>query len=125
MSIPIPTDRTIDGASILPVFQGKRIRRKQPLYWRNHLAPQKYRVALRIGDWKIIGDDKLTTFELYNIPQDEKETTDLSAQLPQRFAAMRRTLINHDAAVLKEGPDWWKNEPKRKKRKRRKKMVGR
>lgn len=121
VNVPIPTDRTIDGASILPVFDGKPVQRTQPLYWRNHLAPEKYRVALRIGDWKIIGNDKLTAFELYNIKKDEKETSDLAARFPQKFAEMKAALIRQDQEVLKEGPDWWKNEPKRKKRKRRKK----
>ena len=82
----------------------------------NHLAPQKYKVALRIGDWKIIGNDKLTAFELYDIKRDWKETTDLAAKFPRKFAEMKQALIRQDEAVLKEGPDWWKNKPKRKKR---------
>ena len=123
VDVPLPKDRTIDGASILPVFQGKPISRPQPLYWRNHLAPQDSRVALRVGDWKVISDDKLTSFELYNIKQDWQETTNVAARFPEKFAEMRQALIRHDKAVLKEGPDWWKNEPPRRKRKRKKKKV--
>src|SRR5690606_27014404 len=70
LHIPLPTDRTIDGASMLPLFAGQQIERVQPLYWRNHLAPDKQKVALRVGDWKILGSNDLTTFELYNLRDD-------------------------------------------------------
>jgi hypothetical protein len=111
VGIPLPADRTIDGASLLPLFAGGAVVRTQPLYWRNHLAPEQYRVALRVGDWKIIGSDDLQTFELYNLAEDWRETADLSAKYPERFAELRAQLIAHDAAVLAEGPDWWKDDP--------------
>ena len=34
VGIPLPDDRTIDGASMLPAFDGEQIDRKVPLYWR-------------------------------------------------------------------------------------------
>ena len=116
MEIPLPDDRTIDGASILPLFEGEPIERPQPLYWRNHLAPEEYRVALRIGDWKIIGSHDLTSFELYNIAEDWQETTDLSSAHPDRFEELKARLIEHDRQVLEEGPNWWKDEPARRPR---------
>jgi arylsulfatase A len=106
--IPLPDDRVIDGTSIVPLFTGGAIERSEPLYWRNHLAPEKYKVGLREGDWKIVGSDDLTKFELYNIKNDWQETTDLAEQYPQRFAQLRQRLIDHDRAVLADGPDWWK-----------------
>jgi hypothetical protein len=39
---------------------------------------------------------------------DENETTDLKDREPQRFAALRAQLIQHNAAINAEGPDWWK-----------------
>lgn len=111
VDIPLPRDRTIDGASLLPLFAGKPIERKEPLYWRNHLASAQSKVALRDGDWKIIGSDDLQTFELYNIREDWQETTDLAEREPERFASLKARLIAYDARVLAEGPDWWKNDP--------------
>lgn len=108
VDIPLPDDRTIDGTSLLPLFAGQPLQREQPLYWRNHLAPAQFRVGMRIGDWKIVGSDDLDSFELYNIQKDWQETTDVAADFPDRFAEMKARLIEHDAAVLKEGPDWWK-----------------
>ncbi len=113
VDIPVPKDRSIDGASMLPLFAGKPIERSEPLYWRNHLAPADTRVALRIGDWKILGSDELTKFELYNLKDDPHEQKELSATHPQQFAEMNAALIAQDEEVLDEGPDWWQDEEPR------------
>jgi arylsulfatase A len=110
VGIPLPADRVIDGTSIVPLFAGRTIERDQPLYWRNHLAPEQYKVGLREGDWKIVGSNDLKTFELYNLQEDPQETTDLASRYPERFAKMRKALIDHDRAVLADGPDWWKED---------------
>lgn len=114
LNIPLPNDRTIDGTSLLPLFSDQSIKREQPLYWRNHLAPTQFRVGMRIGDWKIVGSDDLTAFELYNIASDWQEMNNVSAEFPDKFAELRARLIEHDAAVLAEGPDWWKLDKPRK-----------
>lgn len=118
LGVPLPADRTIDGSSMVPLFTGKPIERDQPLYWRNHLAPEEFRVGLRMGDWKIIGSDDLSSFELYNITQDPLETIDLANSEPTRFETLKKRLIEHDAAVLKDGPDWWKDDVKKQPRSR-------
>ncbi len=110
VGIPLPADRVIDGTSIVPLFSGGTIERDQPLYWRNHLAPEQYKVGLREGNWKIVGSHDLKTFELYNLNNDPKETSDLAAEYPERFSKMRKELIDHDRAVLADGPDWWKED---------------
>ena len=110
VGIPLPADRVIDGTSIVPLFSGGTIERDQPLYWRNHLAPEPYKVGLRDGNWKIVGSNDLKTFELYNLKNDPKETTDLAEEYPERFSKMRKELIDHDRAVLADGPDWWKED---------------
>ena len=110
LDIPLPKDRVIDGTSILPLFDGDPIVRKQPLYWRNHLAPSQYKVGMRLDDWKIVGSDDLTQFELYNIKDDWQEKFNLSERHPDRFEKMKQQLIEHDQSVLADGPDWWKND---------------
>ncbi|QDU63585.1 Arylsulfatase [Planctomycetes bacterium Pan216] len=117
VGVPVPSDRTIDGASMLPLFEGNQIEREQPLYWRNHLSDDKHMVALRDGDWKVIGSSDMTHFELYNLADDWQETADVAKKFPVKFAEMKRKLIDHDAAVLADGPDWWKNDPHARKRK--------
>lgn len=107
---PLPTDRIIDAASFVPLFRNEAIVRSQPLYWRNHLAAQQYRVAMREGDWKIIAAEDLSSFELYNLKEDWQETSDLSGKYPEKFVELKAKLTAHDAAVLRDGPDWWKDE---------------
>jgi arylsulfatase A len=104
------TDRTIDGADALPVLTGEaaKVDRKVPLYWRLNMAPHGFQIALREGDWKILASQDLQRFELYNLKDDPKETTDLREKQPERFAALRRELTALNAQIEAEGPDWWK-----------------
>jgi arylsulfatase A len=109
--ITVPADRTIDGADIRPAFEGRPVTRAHPLYWRTHIASTTCRAALRIDNWKIVANEDLTGFELYNIEVDPKEITDLAASEPATFARMKKALVAMDAEVKAEGPDWWKREP--------------
>jgi arylsulfatase A len=109
--VPLPTDRTIDGESMLPALEGKPIARDKPLYWRTHIASPSSRAALRLGDWKIVADEELTKFELYNLADDPQERRDLSATEPEKFAELTQALIEMDREIKSEGPDWWKTQP--------------
>jgi arylsulfatase A len=111
VGIPLPADRVIDGASMLPAFRNESISRSVPLYWRTHISPKDCRVAVRIDDWKIVADETLTEFLLFNLKDDPTETTDLSARHPDLFRVMQQTLRLMDREVLAEGPDWWKDDP--------------
>lgn len=114
VDIPLPSDRVIDGASLVSLLEAKgEPVRAQPMYWRNHLSSFDTRVGLRDGDWKIIGAEDLSRFELYNIAEDWQETTNLAETHPEKFAELRDRLIAHDKTVLADGPGWWKDEPVR------------
>ena len=109
--IPLPEDRTIDGVSMLPAFAGKPLKRKIPLFWRTHVSPPGDRVALRIGDWKLVGDETLTKFQLYEIQKDWKEEHDLATSMPEKTEEMKKRLIEVWKEIESEGPDdWWKSE---------------
>jgi len=109
--IPLPRDRTIDGVSMLPAFAGKPVERKIPLFWRTRVSPPGDRVALRIGDWKLVGDETLTKFQLYEIQKDWKEENDLAASMPEKTDAMKKQLFKVWKEIESEGPDeWWKSE---------------
>ncbi len=128
VGIPLPKDRTIDGASIVPVFHGKPIRRKTPLYWQYNFARSKPKVAMRVGDWKILGHlsgpelkpgaditpenqqsikhAELVGFELYNLRNDIGETTDLAEKEPQRLAELAAQMRAMYRQVREETPVW-------------------
>ncbi|MGJ8639856.1 MAG: sulfatase-like hydrolase/transferase [Opitutaceae bacterium] len=112
--ISLPTDRVIDGTSMVPAFAGKSVDRKVPMFWRTHVSGPDDRVAMRIGDWKIVGDETLTEFKLFNIPKDHQETNDLATKMPEKTEEMTGILLNLWSEIEAEGPsEWWKNEKQR------------
>ncbi|WP_231617395.1 sulfatase family protein [Novipirellula aureliae] len=115
--VPLPTDRTIDSVSLLPVFEGKPVERRIPLFWRTHVSHPNDRVAMRIGDWKIVGNDTMTEFQLYEIQKDWKEENDLAAKMPEKTEEMKQILFKLWKQIETEGPnEWWegqKGAPKR------------
>jgi len=48
----MPTDRKIDGTSILPVFKNKKLVRKAPLF--SYFFRDFPQAALREGDWIMV-----------------------------------------------------------------------
>src|SRR5262249_6330562 len=87
--VTVPADRPIDGASILPILEGKPVERKTPLYWQYDKAiggPMK--VTMRQGPWKLLADADLKKFELYNLQDDIGEKKDLADAQPERVKQM-------------------------------------
>ena len=94
--IELRGNHRIDGTSFLPMLDGEPIPRTTPLYWQFNYARSTAKVAIRMGDWKLLaGLDgpqlggtaditveamrsvraaKLRAFELYNLRQDIGET---------------------------------------------------
>jgi len=112
--VPLPKDRVIDGGDILPAWDGKPIVRQRPLYWRCDIAPGDMKTALRIGDWKIVADEPLTKFELYDIVRDPREQHDLAASEPAKLAELKAELVKLNTEIEAEGPTWWKGYGKKK-----------
>lgn len=104
----LPTDRILDGGDLLPALSGKSVERARPLYWRCIIAPGQMKTAMRIGDWKIVANEPLTMFELYNLKDDPQEQTNLGEKEPKKFAEMQAELKKLNAEIEAEGPDWWK-----------------
>lgn len=127
-----PRDRALDGASFLPVLSGKPVPRTTPLYWHFNRASGSPKVAMRVGDWKILatldknpaarGNDlteeeerdfkeaSLAEFSLYNLRDDIGETRDLAAREPAKLAELMALLERKYLEVRAESPTWpaWK-----------------
>lgn len=109
--VDLPKDRTIDGVSMLPAFEGKELKRTVPLFWRTHVSPADDRLALRIGDWKIVSNDTMDKFQLFEIQKDWKEENDLAQKMPEKLQEMKKRLFEVWEDVRKEGPnEWWETE---------------
>jgi arylsulfatase A-like enzyme len=99
-----------DGLSFVPALRGQRTPRSEPLYWHYpHYGNQggAPHGAIRDGDWKLIEWFEDGALELYNIPQDISEKTNLAAQHPDKVAALRAKLVawRQDVGALLPTPN--------------------
>ncbi len=130
--VAVPGRRTLDGISIRPLLAGAPLERKTPLYWHFLRARGMPKIAMRIGDWKILAhldqpdlrvtadivpDEmrmlktaKLARFELYNLRDDIGETRNLAEREAQQLAKLADRLRSMYADVQAASPVWpaWK-----------------
>jgi N-acetylgalactosamine-6-sulfatase len=85
--LPTP-DVKPDGEDISDILRGKSRPRKQPLFWEWRAGVhgnQAYKppgLAIRDEDWKLFAQPDGGGAELYNIPKDPEEKTNLARQRP-------------------------------------------
>jgi arylsulfatase A len=128
-----PQGRKLDGASVLPVLDGKPIKRTTPLYWHFNRATSDVKVAMRVGDWKLLAtldkppvpprsnditdeDEKrlklaeLDQFSLFNLKTDIAEKNDLAGKETAKLAELRKLMEKKYHEVKAESPIWpaWK-----------------
>ena len=79
LQLEVPTDRVIDGQSIVKTFSGEQLDRK-PMIWTIDMADQDDEVnewAFRIGDYKLILDRNENPKFLFDIGRDPYEMVNL------------------------------------------------
>ena len=78
--------RPLEGVSLLPVLKNPAadLNRPQPMTWA--FAGNR---GIREGAWKLVWDDGLRHWELYDMVADRTETHDLSAEMPEKTRALR------------------------------------
>jgi len=97
----------LDGRSIVPLLRDPAAKLgRQDLFWHYpHYYPTTTPVsAVRSGDWKLLEYLEDGHVELYNLADDLGETKDLSAELPDRAAALREKLHAWRKAVDAQMP---------------------
>lgn len=80
------TPQDTDGISLLPTLTSKENQERHDfLYW--EFPSYGGQVALRMGDWKVLRknlmNDQEPTLELYNLKEDQAETTNVADLHPQ------------------------------------------
>ena len=127
--IKVPTDRTIDGTSIVPAFKGQHINRDVPACW---IFPAGYthipHIAMRDKNYVLLGwfnsreEDELwmdyiktariESFELYNLEEDVTQSKNLVKKDPHRFKDMSTKMKKLWKEIQAEGPVWkeWKKK---------------
>jgi arylsulfatase A len=126
--IKFPDDRTLDGASFLPIFKGRPVERASPLYWHYYRTVGKPKAAMRVGDWMVLGQwdgPRLITpgtlhpghmeiiktfglvkFELYNLRNDPGQQKDLADDEPELLKKLSAMLVSKYNEVQADGPVW-------------------
>jgi arylsulfatase A-like enzyme len=110
---PAPKGKILDGMSLSPLFDGKKIT-DRALYWHfpiylqaygkannsgmKEAQDKKFRTrpgsAIRHGDWKLIEYFENGEFELYNLKQDVGEKTNLAKKHPEKLQELHTKLKN-------------------------------
>lgn len=89
LNLPAPTDRPLDGTSLVPLIAGETTRREHPIGF-HYYERQSW-----VGDiYKLISEDDGQTYELYDLINDPEEKQDLSASHPERVKIMRAELTS-------------------------------
>jgi len=92
--VAMPTDRAIDGVSLMPLLTGGESIDRDTLFWhfphyRGGLGPYS---IVRAGDWKLLRRWDPDKKELYNLADDLGETTDLAESNPQKVSELEAKL---------------------------------
>jgi arylsulfatase len=73
----------VEGQSLLPVWQGRPAAPHGPLFWE-----WSGNRAMRDGPWKLVRDNTVGGWELYDIERDRTEMHDLAQLHPERVERM-------------------------------------
>lgn len=74
----------LDGVSLVPTFSGKKLKRKDPLFFQYGSWQ-----VIRQNQWKLV-QRKKEPWQLYDLSNDRTEVTDLSLQFPEKVKVMKR-----------------------------------
>jgi arylsulfatase A-like enzyme len=85
---PLPDDRLFDGRDLRPYVTGARNEAPHTaLYWR-----ALYSKALRLGDWKLVLNERKGTVVLYDLSTDPGERRNLAPQYPEVIRELQEAL---------------------------------
>lgn len=77
----------VQGVSMTPTFFGQPLEREAPLFWKWSRGG-----AIRDGNWKAVywdGRGKPAKWSLHDFSENQNETEDFSAEMPDRLSAMQ------------------------------------
>lgn len=111
--LPAPTEKPLDGRSLLPLLRGEPVDLARDLFWSEGGDSGEW--AIRSGDWKLFGirDQKM----LFHLRSDPGEQFDLSDKAPEKVRSLYdryHDWLNHMAEPMKQASKIWSaNAPRR------------
>ncbi len=103
----------LDGMNLKPYLEGAKSKTERPIFWHYpHYSNQGGgpSSAIRLGDFKLIHDLEIDSYELYNLKTDIGETKNLATSLPEKTAELKAMLNSWIAKnynkKLEPNPNW-------------------
>ena len=109
--VDCPTDRPIDGESILPLITGKKDTRNKTIKWAYSVKRgfnSSYSAVMSGDKYKIRAqykDGKVSSAQLYDLVEDISESKDLSDKFPDIFKTMKKELEEWRQSVIKSATE--------------------
>ncbi|MBT3194099.1 MAG: sulfatase-like hydrolase/transferase [Verrucomicrobia bacterium] len=94
--IELPRGYQPDGEDMLGAFLGKDVSRTKPIFWewQGARAGNNWpRLAIRDGDWKLVMNHDGSRSELYNIPQDRAEQSNVAQAHPEIVQRLSKKVL--------------------------------
>ena len=108
LNISPPTDRPIDGTSILPLIHNEKSTRNQTISWAYSIANgdfnSSYHAAISGDQYKVFATyhkGQISDAELYDLMYDPSESTDISEKHPETFEHYKQLLEAWRESVYK------------------------
>ena len=113
------TSQMLDGMNLKPIIEKEKTAKERPLFWHYpHYSNQggNPSSAIRLGDFKLIHDLELDTYELFNLKSDIGETKNLASTLPEKTTILKAMLnewvTKNYNKKLEPNPKWNGNDLK-------------
>lgn len=93
----LPAGVEIDGVDLMPYARGSAAPEQAPhdaIFWQS-----AYYKAVRQGDWKLQVTEKPAKTWLFNLANDPTEKTNVAEQNPDKVAALKNLLADHQATA--------------------------
>lgn len=113
-NITLEKNIVMDGLSLVPLFMGDTIDRKE-IFWHYphyHASGWTPGAAIRQGDWKLISFYETANVELYNLAEDISEQNDLASKYPERVSSLKKRLNELQESMNANKPALNKNYKK-------------
>ena len=95
--LPLKLEEHNDGVSLVPLLNGGTITERQLIWHYPHYGNQggEPSSVIRLGDWKLIHYYEDGHEELYNLKNDEEETTDLAGENSEKVKELSEKLFSY------------------------------
>ena len=112
LGVSPPSDRPIDGASILTFLKGETSARNSPIKWaysKEGIIENEFQAAISDNRYKVYAmynkEGKVETAQLYNLHEDPFEKEDISSKQEDRFQTLKSELEEWRQSVIKSAKE--------------------